>query len=103
MSWSYVPFGEIAEFRNGLNYSRESFGAGLKMISVGGPDDFDRQSDRRVDRNQPINRPPSAPREPNQEQGQILQPLSLWTGPGPFLKQQQPILQIVQQFAALAV
>lgn len=35
MSWSYVPFGEIAEFRNGLNYSRESFGAGLKMISVG--------------------------------------------------------------------
>ena len=35
MSWPTVPFGEIAEFRNGLNYSRENFGLGLKVISVG--------------------------------------------------------------------
>ena len=34
MSWPEVSFGEIAEFRNGLNYSRESFGSGLKIISV---------------------------------------------------------------------
>ena len=35
MSWPQVPFGDIANFRNGLNYSRENFGAGLKIISVG--------------------------------------------------------------------
>ena len=35
MSWPVVPFGEVAEFRNGLNYSKENFGSGLKIISVG--------------------------------------------------------------------
>lgn len=34
MSWHTIHFGEIAEFRNGLNYSRENFGTGLKVISV---------------------------------------------------------------------
>jgi type I restriction enzyme S subunit len=29
-----TPFGEVAQFRNGLNYSRENFGSGLKVISV---------------------------------------------------------------------
>ena len=35
MSWPTVALGDIAEFRNGLNYSRENFGLGLKVISVG--------------------------------------------------------------------
>lgn len=34
MSWPVISFGEIANFRNGLNYSRENFGTGLKIISV---------------------------------------------------------------------
>jgi type I restriction enzyme S subunit len=35
MTWPVVRFGEIVKFRNGLNYSRENFGCGLKIISVG--------------------------------------------------------------------
>ncbi|WP_082759384.1 restriction endonuclease subunit S [Burkholderia sp. MSMB617WGS] len=35
MSWPTVRFGDIVEFRNGLNYSRDNFGIGLKVISVG--------------------------------------------------------------------
>jgi type I restriction enzyme S subunit len=34
MSWQFVPFGNLTNFRNGLNYSRENFGSGLKIISV---------------------------------------------------------------------
>ncbi|MFQ1894053.1 restriction endonuclease subunit S [Aeromonas veronii] len=34
MSWPVISFGEIANFRNGLNYSRKNFGSGLKIISV---------------------------------------------------------------------
>ena len=35
MSFDRVPFGDIAGFRNGLNYSRENMGNGLKVINVG--------------------------------------------------------------------
>lgn len=35
MNWPMVPFGEIAEFRNGLNYTRSNYGNGLKVINVG--------------------------------------------------------------------
>lgn len=35
MSWPIVPFGAIAEFRNGLNYTRDNHGCGLKVINVG--------------------------------------------------------------------
>ena len=34
MSVERVPFGDIAGFRNGLNYSRENMGTGLKVINV---------------------------------------------------------------------
>jgi len=37
-----VAFGDIADFRNGLNYNRQNFGRGLKVVSVA---DF---GDRRV-------------------------------------------------------
>ena len=36
MPWPLVPFGDIAEFRNGLNYTRDNHGDGLKVINVGG-------------------------------------------------------------------
>lgn len=32
--WKVVPLGTIAQFRNGLNYTRENFGRGLKVINV---------------------------------------------------------------------
>lgn len=32
--WPLVDLGQIAQFRNGLNYSRENFGKGLKVINV---------------------------------------------------------------------
>lgn len=35
MPWPMVPFGELAEFRNGLNYTRDNHGNGLKVINVG--------------------------------------------------------------------
>jgi type I restriction enzyme R subunit len=35
MTFERVSFGSIADFRNGLNYSRENMGVGLKVISVG--------------------------------------------------------------------
>jgi type I restriction enzyme, S subunit len=35
MPWPMVPFGDIAEFRNGLNYTRDNHGDGLKVINVG--------------------------------------------------------------------
>ena len=35
MSFDRIHFGNIADFRNGLNYSRENMGVGLKVINVG--------------------------------------------------------------------
>ena len=35
MPWPMVPFGKIADFRNGLNYTRDNHGDGLKVINVG--------------------------------------------------------------------
>ncbi len=32
--WEKVNLGSIAEFRNGLNYSKKEFGSGLKVINV---------------------------------------------------------------------
>jgi type I restriction enzyme S subunit len=34
MNWSEVPLGELAEFRNGLNYTKENEGTGLRVINV---------------------------------------------------------------------
>jgi len=34
MKWEYVNLGEIAEFKNGLNFSKEQYGQGIKYISV---------------------------------------------------------------------
>ena len=32
--WVTVPFGSLAEFKNGLNYSKANFGKGMKVIGV---------------------------------------------------------------------
>ena len=32
--WKHVKLGEIAEFRNGVNYNKESFGSGVKVVGV---------------------------------------------------------------------
>jgi type I restriction enzyme, S subunit len=32
--WKQVKLGEIAEFRNGVNYNKESFGLGVKVVGV---------------------------------------------------------------------
>jgi type I restriction enzyme, S subunit len=32
--WPRVPLGSLAKFRNGLNYNKDSFGSGLKVINV---------------------------------------------------------------------
>jgi type I restriction enzyme, S subunit len=34
MKWATVTLGEIAQFRNGLNYTKMNFGRGLKVINV---------------------------------------------------------------------
>lgn len=34
MKWKTIPLGEIAEFRNGLNYTKEDEGSGLLVINV---------------------------------------------------------------------
>jgi type I restriction enzyme S subunit len=34
MSWSIIPLGDIAEFRNGLNYTQKNQGEGLPVINV---------------------------------------------------------------------
>lgn len=34
MSWEEIPLGEIADFRNGLNYTKNNEGSGLKVINV---------------------------------------------------------------------
>ncbi len=38
--WPEVPFGEIAEFRNGLNFTKENFGKGIKVIGVSDFQDY---------------------------------------------------------------
>jgi type I restriction enzyme, S subunit len=32
--WSHVKLGEIAQFRNGVNYNKSNFGKGIKVINV---------------------------------------------------------------------
>lgn len=32
--WSTVPLGTLAQFRNGINYTQENFGRGIKVINV---------------------------------------------------------------------
>jgi type I restriction enzyme, S subunit len=32
--WPVVPLGSLAEFKNGINYTKESFGQGIKVINV---------------------------------------------------------------------
>ena len=34
MKWEYVYLGEVAEFKNGLNFSQDQYGKGVKYISV---------------------------------------------------------------------
>lgn len=38
--WPIIKFGDIASFRNGINYSKESFGKGVKVINVRDFKDF---------------------------------------------------------------
>lgn len=33
-NWPFVQLGEIAEFRNGLNYNKDNFGKGLRVVNV---------------------------------------------------------------------
>ncbi len=33
--WKIINFGKLAEFKNGLNFSREQVGVGIKIIGVG--------------------------------------------------------------------
>lgn len=35
MKWKEVTLGEIAEFKNGVNFSKENFGKGIKVFNVG--------------------------------------------------------------------
>lgn len=34
IAWPLRPLGELAEFRNGINYTKSSFGTGMKVIGV---------------------------------------------------------------------
>ncbi|MFS0514831.1 restriction endonuclease subunit S [Nostoc sp. UIC 10607] len=40
MNWQTIPLGELAEFRNGINYDKSSFGQGLKVIGVADFQDY---------------------------------------------------------------
>ncbi|MBC8507202.1 MAG: restriction endonuclease subunit S [Chloroflexi bacterium] len=33
--WPVVPLGQLADFRNGINYNKSNFGKGIKVINVG--------------------------------------------------------------------
>lgn len=33
-SWNVVPFGSLAEFRNGVNFTNRNFGRGIKVVNV---------------------------------------------------------------------
>ena len=32
--WKKVPLGTLTEFRNGINYNKDNFGKGIKVINV---------------------------------------------------------------------
>lgn len=34
MSWEYIQLGKIADFKNGVNFNKSSFGEGIKVINV---------------------------------------------------------------------
>ena len=34
MMWPMKPLAELAEFRNGVNYNKSSFGCGVKVVGV---------------------------------------------------------------------
>ena len=34
MNWQTVPLGTLADFRNGINYTKKNFGKGIKVINV---------------------------------------------------------------------
>lgn len=38
--WENIHFGEVAEFRNGLNFTKDSFGNGVKVIGVSDFQDY---------------------------------------------------------------
>ena len=40
MSWEMVRLGEIAEFKNGLNFNKDQYGQGVKYISVADFQDY---------------------------------------------------------------
>jgi len=40
MNWPLVPLAELAEFRNGVNYDRKSFGSGVRIVAVSNFQDF---------------------------------------------------------------
>lgn len=40
MSWERIKLGEIAEFKNGLNFSKDQYGQGVKYISVADFQDY---------------------------------------------------------------
>jgi len=50
--WKFVRLGELAEFRNGVNYNRDSFGAGVKVVGV---KDFQNYSKPRYETLEQIN------------------------------------------------
>ena len=33
-AWEVVPLGTLADFRNGVNYTKKSFGRGIKIVNV---------------------------------------------------------------------
>lgn len=40
MNWPTIPLGQLADFRNGINYSRKNFGKGIKVIGVSDFQDY---------------------------------------------------------------
>jgi type I restriction enzyme, S subunit len=50
--WPLVPLGTLAEFRNGINFSKANFGSGIKVIGVG---DFQNHVKASFDHLQQIN------------------------------------------------
>ena len=51
-TWTSVAFGTLVEFRNGLNFTKENFGYGIKVIGV---KDFQDYSTPRYDNLEEIN------------------------------------------------
>lgn len=40
INWKIIPLGDIAEFHNGINFDKSSFGSGIKIIGVSDFQDF---------------------------------------------------------------